>query len=98
MEMVNSALAMAVAVTVVLGFMWSIFSYVILRPLNNAIVELREAIKEMRKEIKEDEEDRHKMELRMAEIDQRARAAHNRLDELKEFCRDKHNDFPKRKE
>ncbi len=68
--------------SVVLGFCGGVFSYFILKPLNNAIVELRVAVKELRSDLRTAEERRHNMEVRMAEIDQRAKAAHNRLDEI----------------
>ena len=70
------------AATVVLGFIWGIFSVAILRPLNNSIVELRDATKELRAEMRESEERRHQQDIKIAEIDQRARSAHHRIDEI----------------
>ena len=70
------------AATVVLGFVWGIFSVAILRPLNNSIVELRDATKELRREMHEHEERRHQQDLKITEIDQRAKAAHRRIDEI----------------
>jgi prefoldin subunit 5 len=61
---------------------WGVFRYVILNPLNSAIESLSEAIKELRQEIKNGEERRHEMELRITEIDARAKSAHHRLDSL----------------
>lgn len=72
----------AATASIVLGFCGGVFSYFILRPLNNAIVELRAAVKELRSELRLGEERRHNLELKIAEIDQRAKAAHNRLDEI----------------
>jgi F0F1-type ATP synthase membrane subunit b/b' len=68
--------------SVVLGFCGGVFSYFILRPLNNAIVELRVAVKELRSDLRTAEERRQQLEIKVAEIDQRAKAAHNRLDEI----------------
>jgi hypothetical protein len=70
------------AATVVLGFIWGIFSVAILRPLNNSIVELRDATKALRAEMHENEERRHQQDIKIAEIDQRARSAHHRIDEI----------------
>jgi F0F1-type ATP synthase membrane subunit b/b' len=68
--------------SVVLGFCGGVFSYFILRPLNNAIVELRVAVKELRSDLRTAEERRQQLEVKVAEIDQRAKAAHNRIDEM----------------
>lgn len=67
---------------VVLGVVWGVFQYVILRPLNSAIDSLKEAIKELRQEIKAGEEHRHEMEVKITEIDARAKSAQHRLDNL----------------
>jgi F0F1-type ATP synthase membrane subunit b/b' len=68
--------------SVVLGFCGGVFSYFILRPLNNAIVELRVAVRELRSDLRTAEERRQQLEIKVAEIDQRAKAAHNRIDEI----------------
>ena len=68
--------------TVVLGFIWGIFSVAILRPLNNSIVELRDATKELRAEMHENEERRHQQDIKIVEVDQRAKSAHHRIDEI----------------
>ena len=70
------------AATVVLGFIWGIFSVAILRPLNNSIVELRDATKELRAEMHENEERRHQQDIKIVEVDQRAKSAHHRIDEI----------------
>jgi F0F1-type ATP synthase membrane subunit b/b' len=72
----------AATATIVLGFCGGVFSFFILRPLNNAIVELRVAVKELRSDLRTAEERRQQLEIKVAEIDQRAKAAHNRLDEI----------------
>lgn len=72
----------AATATIVLGFCGGVFSYFVLRPLNNAIVELRVAVRELRSELRTGEERRHNLEMKIVEVDQRARSAHNRLDEI----------------
>lgn len=85
-EMLESA----VKLSVVLGFAGGVFSFVILKPLNSTMTELRVAIQELRKDLKDCEERRHMMEIKLAEIDQRARVAHSRIDELVKFCQRNH--------
>jgi hypothetical protein len=72
----------AASVTVVLGFVAGVFSYVILRPLNKAIGNLDTAIHELRMDLLTAEDRRHELEIKVAEVDQRARAAHHRIDRL----------------
>lgn len=72
----------AASVTVVLGFMAGVFSYVILKPLNKAIGNLDKAIGELRMDLLTAEDRRHELEVKVAEIDQRARSAHHRIDRL----------------
>ena len=78
MEILNSV----ASASIVLGFCGGAFSFFILRPLNNSIVELRVAVKELRSDLRAGEERRQQLEIKIAEIDQRAKAAHNRLDEI----------------
>ena len=68
--------------TVVLGFAGGVFSFVILRPLNMAIDNLNKAVRELRTELLAAEGRRHDLEIKVAEIDQRARSAHHRIDRL----------------
>jgi hypothetical protein len=68
--------------TVVLGFVGGVFSWIILRPLNAAIENLNKAVGELRMELLTAEGRRHDLEVRVAEIDQRARSAHHRIDRL----------------
>lgn len=77
MELINSA----VTICALLGFIGGVVAYV-LRPLNTAIVELQVTVKELRTELRGAEERRHDLEIKVAEIDQRARSAHHRIDEL----------------
>jgi predicted nucleic acid-binding Zn-ribbon protein len=72
----------AASMTVILGFVAGVFSYVILRPLNKAISDLNKAINDLRMDLLTAEDRRHELEIKVAEIDQRARAAHHRIDRL----------------
>lgn len=88
----------AVRLSIIFGFVGSVFTFVILRPLNSTITDLHKAVKELRDDLKACEERRHMMEIKLAEIDQRARSAHHRLDELIEHCHIKHGEYPARKD
>ena len=70
---------------VILGFFGAVFSFAILRPLNNAIVKLELMIGELRDDMRRNEERRHEMEIKLAEIDQRARSAHHRMDDFQDM-------------
>ena len=80
---------------VVLGFFGGAFSYVVLRPLNRSIEDLRDLINEMKADLRQSRVDQYEMGVKLAEVEQRARSAHHRLDELTDFCRATHgNTFP----
>lgn len=68
--------------TVVLTFLGAVFSYFILRPLYTAIYELRTTIRELREEVRQNEERRHTLEIKLAEVDQSSKSAHHRIDAL----------------
>lgn len=68
--------------TVVLTFLGAVFSYFILRPLYTAISELRLTIRELREEVRQNEERRHTLEIKLAEVDQSSKSAHHRIDTL----------------
>jgi septal ring factor EnvC (AmiA/AmiB activator) len=70
------------AATVVLSFVGAVFSYVVLQPLHTAITEMRAAVKELRTDLRTAEDRRQKLEIEVAKIDQRARSAHNLLDDM----------------
>jgi hypothetical protein len=82
-EWINSA----ATICVLLGFIGGLFSYFVLRPLNVAIVELQLTVKELRTELHRAEEKRQNLEIKVAEVDQRARAAHRRLDDHKLYAK-----------
>ena len=77
MELINEVASLCA----LLGFLGGVVAY-ILRPLNTAIVELGVTVKDLRLELRAAEERRHDLEIIVAEIDQRARSAHNRIDRL----------------
>lgn len=79
-------LGTAVQISIVAGFIGSVFTYVVLRPLNATITDLRYTIKDLRKDLKDSEERRHMLEIKLAEVDQRARVAHSRIDEIVKYC------------
>lgn len=77
-DLLNS-LAQAV---VVAGFFLTAFGYIVLKPLNTAIAELRQMIAEIRKEIKLSDEDRHQIDIRLTKTEDSVKSAHKRLDVL----------------
>lgn len=68
-----------VAVASALG---SVFHFAVLRPLNETIIGLKEVTKELKKELQDIRAEHQSMAIEIAKIDQRAKAAHNRIDEI----------------
>lgn len=74
-----AALGQIAAVLTVIG---GIFSYAVIRPLNESIRALKDTVDEMREEIKEGREQRQGLEVQLAKIDSSVRSAHHRIDAL----------------
>ena len=74
-----AALGQIAAVLTVIG---GIFSYAVIRPLNESIRALKDTVDEMREEIKEGREQRQGLEVQLAKIDSSVRLAHHRIDDL----------------
>ena len=58
------------------------FHFAVLRPLDVAIKRIEKMLDKMDDRFDREESARHDIEIKVAEIDQRARSAHARLDEL----------------
>lgn len=71
--------AQIVAVASALG---AAFHFAVLRPLDNTISRIEKMLDKFEERANREEQARHEMEIKLAEVDQRARSAHARLDEL----------------
>lgn len=75
--------------TVVIGFFCAVFSYIVIKPFNESISRLRELIanqreliEELKTEFKQEHERREEMYRRLIAVEQSAKSAHHRLDEM----------------
>ena len=85
------ALDIIVQVVTIVGAIAALFSFAVLRPLNTAIARLEKTIETLGAQIEKAEERRHELEIRLAEVDQRAKSAHRRLDTFADFCQKTHS-------
>jgi hypothetical protein len=84
-----------VQIVTIAGFVATAFSFLVLRPLNTTIARLEKTVELLADQIRQGNEHRHELEIRVAEIDQRAKSAHRRLDTFADFCRATHkNEMP----
>lgn len=90
----NDVITTAVQVTVIGGAIWSIVSYVILKPLEKSIGRLEKSLDIMTVKLDEANKRSHDIEIKLATVEQSTKQAHKRLDFLVKFCRQTHNDFP----
>lgn len=67
---------------VILSFFFGIFRYVVLKPLNVSIEELRRCIDDMRSDIKTEHERREELYRRVMLCEEHVREAHKRLDSI----------------
>ena len=79
-----------VQIVTIAGAVATAFSFAVLRPLNTAIARLEKTIEQFGAQLSQADERRHKLELKVAEIDQRAKSAHRRLDTFADFCHQTH--------
>ncbi len=63
------------------------FHFAVLKPLNEAILRLDYTLRRMDEQLQKMEEAHHLLDIKVTEIDQRAKAAHARLDELMKMIR-----------
>lgn len=86
----------AVQVTVIGGAIWSIVSYVILKPLDKSIGRLEKSLDLMTVKINDANQRSHDVEIKLAILEQSLKSYHSRLDFLTKFCREKYEEFPDR--
>lgn len=67
------------------------FHFSVLRPLDNSISRIEKMLDKFEERATLEEKARHEIEIRLAEVDQRARSAHARLDEITKILADRNN-------
>ena len=74
----------AVQTTVILTGICGLFNFVILRPLRQAIEDLRSMIADVKKRDDDDRKERHMIEIKLARVEDSAKSAHHRIDTLEQ--------------
>ena len=72
-------LSQIIAVASAIG---AVFHFAVLRPLDNSINRIEKMLDKFEERADKEEDARHQIEVKIAEIDQRARSAHARIDEV----------------
>jgi chromosome segregation ATPase len=80
----ESLVQMAGVIVGILGLCGVIFNYAVIKPLSASIQELRELIESTQAYIRGVEEKRQNMAERLAKVEESAKSAHHRLDDLTE--------------
>lgn len=70
----------AAQTTVVIAFAGGVFSYIVLKPLNAAIEDLRNMIKEVRDDSKEHDKHERETDCRLIAVEESTKSAHHRID------------------
>jgi len=76
----------------VAGLCATAFHFAVLKPLNEAILRLDCTLQRMDNQLRQIEEAHHLLDVKVAEIDQRSKSAHARLDELMKMIRFDHKE------
>lgn len=71
----------------VAGLCATAFHFAVLKPLNESILRLDDTLRRMDDQLQKIEDAHHLLDLKVAEIDQRSKSAHARLDELMKMIR-----------
>ena len=71
------------------------FHFSVLRPLDNSISRIEKMLDKFEERADREEAARHEMAIKLAEVDQRARSAHARLDELTSILSNQNNGVQK---
>lgn len=87
-------LTTAVQVSILGGAIWSVISYIVLKPLHNSIERLDKSIDKIDTKTDDIIKRSYELERELAIVDQRARSAHHRLDDMTHFFEKKYADFP----
>ena len=64
-------IAVASSLVAVLTFVFGAFHYVVLKPLKESIVDLRQLMEKIQKNVEEDEKIRHELEIKIAKFEER---------------------------
>jgi HAMP domain-containing protein len=67
------------------------FHFAVLRPLDNTISRIEKMLDKFEERADREESARHEMAVKLAEVDQRARSAHARIDEITKILSDRNN-------
>lgn len=73
---------MVASLTALAGLLGIIFNYSVIKPMNDAINELKSAAEDMRRDIREESGKRQDMAERLAAVESSAKSAHHRIDTL----------------
>ncbi len=75
LEILSQIIAVASAIA-------AVFHFAVLRPLDNSINRIEKMLDKFEERADRAEQARHEIDIKLAEVDQRARSAHARLDEI----------------
>ena len=84
LEILSQIIAVASAIA-------AVFHFAVLRPLDIAIKRIEKMLDKMDERFEREEAARHDVEIKVAQIDQRARSAHARIDEITKILAAKNN-------
>ena len=73
-----------VPVTALLGILGAIFNAAVIKPLCDQIKNLSDVIESMKQQMHDTEAKRQEMDMRLARVEESAKQAHHRLDDLQE--------------
>ena len=81
MDWLETAVQISVVAGAIGGAISFVINYVVLRPLESTLAQLQLAVDHLAEQLVRAEDRWHDVDIKLAEVDQRARSAHHRIDE-----------------
>lgn len=74
----------------IIGAVCGAINYFVLKPVSTQVTDIRVTVKEIQRELTNSREQIEEVKIKLAEVDQRARSAHHRIDGIVDICEKTH--------
>ena len=83
-------MAIGGSLVAILTFVFGAFHYVVLKPLKESIIDLKELINRIQHNVEEDERMRHTLEIKVATLEQRVESIDSKFSIISKYCMETH--------
>lgn len=83
-------IAIGGSLVAILTFIFGTFHYVVLKPLKESIIDLKDLINRIQRNVEEDEKIRHKLEVKVATLEERIDSIDGKFEMISQYCMKTH--------